>query len=331
MEKNVDVNHQDDKEIRHKSEVLSELEPLVEQLMKRHREKRRLWYPDEFLPADEKTGEGEENLVDKLRERAKGIADSTRVSLMVNLLTEEGLPHFHRILSNYLGNNSFWSKWNFLWTAEEDRHGAVIRDYVRDARIFNFREVEKLQYSYQEAGFEPEWDSDPYKVFVYTTLQERATQISHQNTGKTSSSDEPVLHGILQHVAADEARHYIFYRDVFKGLLDIDPNRALKSAAAILPSIEMPGVTMPNFNQMAEVIRRVGIYGPWDYKDIVEEAINYWKIEKLTGLNEMGRKAQEKILAIPGRLEKVAKYIENRAKKKSYSFDFIYKRTLAFE
>ena len=32
---------------------------------------------------------------------------------------------------------------------------------------------------YIKAGFEPEWDKDPYRVFVYTSLQERATQVSH--------------------------------------------------------------------------------------------------------------------------------------------------------
>ena len=71
-----------------------------------------------------------------------------------------------------------------MWTAEEDRHGCVLRDYVRDGRLFNFRQIELMQFPYQEAGFNPDWDKDPYKVFVYTTLQEKAAQISHKNTGK---------------------------------------------------------------------------------------------------------------------------------------------------
>ncbi len=323
--------HHTEQATRHKSEVLQKLEPDVDQLMTRHVEKRRLWYPNDFLPADEQTPDGEQNLLSKLRERARGLSDATRVSLVVNLLTEEGLPHFHRLLSRYLGDDSSWSKWNFLWTAEEDRHGAVIRDYARDARVFNFREVEEMQFAYQEAGFDPEWDSDPYRVFVYTTLQERATQISHRNTGKLAGAEEPVLDGILKNVAADEARHYTFYRQIFKKVLEIDPNRALQSAVSILPSIEMPGISMPHFKQMAEIIRRTGIYGPWEYKRIVEEAIDFWNIEVMTGLNEAGCKAQDRIMAIPQRLEKVAKYIETKTKKKSFTFDFIYNRTLALE
>ena len=58
-----------------------------------------------------------------LRAQADGIPDPARAALALNILTEEGLPHFHRLLAVYLGDDSFWRIWNNLWTAEEDRHG----------------------------------------------------------------------------------------------------------------------------------------------------------------------------------------------------------------
>jgi acyl-[acyl-carrier-protein] desaturase len=318
-------------ETQSKAEVLKELEPLVADMMERHLSKRRLWLPSDFLPADEKMDEDDHRLLAKLRERARGISDAVRVSVALNLLTEEGLPHFHRLLSNYLGNDSVWQQWNFMWTAEEDRHGCVLRDYSRDTRLFRFREIELMQHAYQEAGFTPDWDKDPYKVFVYTSLQERATQFSHQNTGRLVGDDEPLLKGILANVAADEAKHFAFYRSVFKAILEIDPNRALQSALALMPAIDMPGLSMPNFREMADVVRRAGVYGPWDYKKIVEEAIDFWKIDVLGGLNEAGRKAQDKIMKIPARLQRVAEYIEQRSTQKSFSFDFIYGRVFAMD
>lgn len=315
-----------------KIEVLREIEPIAASLMETHLDKRRLWFSTDFLPADEQlTDEQDTHLLARLRERVRGLSDAIRVSVCVNLLTEEGLPHFHRIISQHLGDESVWGKWNFMWTAEEDRHGAVLRDYARDSRLFKFSVVEQMQYAYQEAGFTPDWDKDPYRVFVYTTLQERATQFSHRNTGRTVGDDEPLLKGVLLAAAADEAKHFQFYRNIFKAILDIDPNEALKSALAIMPSIDMPGFKMPHFRDMADIIRRMGIYGPWDYKEIVEEAIDHWKIETLTGLNEAGRKAQEKILAIPARLKTVAEYVERRSVSKTFSFPFIYDRILAME
>lgn len=314
-----------------KAEVLAELEQKVKKWMENHLAKRKLWFSSDFLPADEKNDDNQENLILKLRERVRGIKDSARVAVGLNLITEEGLPHFHRLLSKYLGDDSFWSKWNNMWTAEEDRHGCILRDYARDSRLFNFSRLEQMQYVYQERGFEPEWDKDPYRVFVYTTLQERATQFSHKNTGEYIGKEEPLINGILNNIAADEAKHYTFYRNVFKAILEIDPNRALQSALKILPAIDMPGISMPNFREMADVLRRAKIYGPRDYKKIVEEAISFWNIEILEGLNETGRKAQDKIMKIPSRLEKVAEYIERRTEKKSFSFDLVYDRIFVME
>ena len=82
---------------------------------------------------------------------------------------------------------------------------------------------------------------------------------------------------------------------------------------------------------MADVIRRTGIYGPWDYKQIVEDALAFWKIDLMTGLNESGRKAQEKIMKIPTRLQKVAEYVEQRSKTKTFSFSFLNDRLLEME
>ncbi|MBU2491777.1 MAG: acyl-ACP desaturase [Bacteroidetes bacterium] len=319
------------KENESKSEVLFSLENKVKELIEQHLYKRKLWFASDYLPADEKNTEDNESAILKLRERARSIKDSARVALGLNLITEEGLPHFHRLLAKYLGDDSFWSKWNNMWTAEEDRHGCVLRDYVRDSRLFNFSRLEQMQYAYLEKGFSPDWDKDPYRVFVYTTLQERATQFSHRNTGQFIGDEEPLIKGILTSIAADEAKHFNFYRNIFKDILEIDPNRALESAVSIMPAIDMPGISMPNFREMADIVRRVGIYGPREYKKIVEEAITFWKIGILQGLNEKGRKAQEKIMQIPERLEKVAQYIEQRSAKKTFSFDLIYNRILVME
>jgi acyl-[acyl-carrier-protein] desaturase len=312
-----------------KVEVLADLEEVVHDLMVKHESKRILWFPSELLSAAPDTDPDEH--VRQLRRRAEGIDTPARVALALNLLTEEGLPHFHRLLAAYLGGDTFWSKWTNIWTAEEDRHGAVLHDYSRDSQVLNNPVREKMQFEYLKAGFEPTWDKDPYRVFVYTTLQERATQVSHANTGKLASIHEPLIGTVLANVAKEEARHYVFYRNVFHEVLQRDPNGALESAASIMPSIDMPGVNMPHFREMADVIRRAGIYGPRDYLRIVEEQIRYWAIDAIEGLNEMGRKAQEKIMAVPARLERVADAMETRSRSKTFVFDLAFAREFQME
>ncbi|MCU0616748.1 MAG: acyl-ACP desaturase [Gemmatimonadaceae bacterium] len=301
-----------------KVEVLADLEPVLDELMVQHEAKRVLWFPSELLAPPPDTDP--DQWVKDLRKRAEGIDTPMRVALALNLLTEEGLPHFHRLLAVYLGNESIWTKWTNLWTAEEDRHGAILHDYMHDAKLLDNPVLERMQFEYLKAGFQPAWDKDPYRVFVYTSLQERATQVSHANTGKLASVNEPLIGEVLANVAKEEARHYVFYRTIFAEVLKRDPDNALYSASLLMPSIDMPGLNMPHFRDMADVIRRAGIYGPRDYLKIVEELIKFWKIETLTGLKELGQKAQEKILSIPERLTRVADMMETRSRAKTFQF-----------
>ena len=140
-----------------------------------------------------------------------------------------------------------------------------------------------------------------------------------------ASETEPTIGEVLANVAKEEARHYTFYRSVFKEVLARDPNQALNSAAKIMPAIDMPGVNMPHFRELADVVRRAGIYGPRDYLKIVEEQIKFWAIDKLEGLNDAGRAAQEKIMGIPARLERIANMIESKSKRKTFSFDVAFR------
>jgi acyl-[acyl-carrier-protein] desaturase len=315
------------RELWSKIEVLRDLEVKVRELMEQHQKKRELWFPADLVGAP--PGECPDRHLAELRKRAEGIPDSARAALALNLLTEEGLPHFHRLLAIYLGDASHWRNWNNLWTAEEDRHGQVLHDYARDTRLFDQRKLEEMQFEYLKNGFHPQWDKDPYRVFAYTTMQERATQFSHAETGRRVAEYDPTLGTILDRVAREEARHFAFYRTIFDEVLQRDPDQALHSASFILPAIDMPGVSMPGYKELADVIRRAGIYGPRDYLRIVQEQIRYWKIESIEGLTELGRKAQEKIMGIPDRLRKIADYVETKSKAKTFSFEVVFNREFA--
>jgi acyl-[acyl-carrier-protein] desaturase len=263
-----------------KVEVLADLEPVVHDLMDAHEAKRVLWFPSELLAPAPDTDP--DRHLRELRARAEGITLPMRVALALNLLTEEGLPHFHRCWRPYLGGDTFWAKWTNLWTAEEDRHGAVLHDYTRDSRILDNPVLERMQFEYLKAGFEPEWDKDPYRVFVYTTLQERATQVSHANTGSSPASTSRPSAPCSPTWPRRRRGTTVLPHDL-REVLKRDPNRALASAAEIMPSIDMPGVSMPHFREMADVIRRAGIYGPRDYLKIVEEQIRFWASTRSPG------------------------------------------------
>lgn len=311
--------------------VLQAAEAFVRLRIDEHLERRKLWFPNDLQPADaEGTLELDEADARRLREAARDLPDFVRVGLALNLLTEEGLPHFHRLIAVYLGNESPWSTWNNMWTAEEDRHGCALRDYVRDARLFNMGALERMQYRYIESGFNPEWERDPYRLLAYTSLQERATQVAHANVGRACANYEPRVQRILAHIAGDESRHYSFYRAVFGEILDNDTDRALDSLLRVMPALAMPGHTISGYQQMSEVVRRAQIYGPREYQAIVEELLSFWRVDSRSGLSASGRAAQDKLMRIPARLQRMAEYIESKDHERSFSFDFIDDRTVSF-
>jgi acyl-[acyl-carrier-protein] desaturase len=305
----------------HQLEVLQAMEGFIRKQIEAHLGRRKLWMPNELSPAD--AGAEDEALLTRVRDAAKGIPAAVLVALALNLLTEEGLPHFHRLIATHFGQENAWSEWNNIWTAEEDRHGCAIRDYVRDARLYRMTALEKLQYQYIEAGFDPEWEQDPYRLLAYTSLQEKATQIAHSNTGRQAANYEPRLQRILAHISGDESRHYAFYRGAFTEILEHDPNQALVSLQKVTLGFTMPGHNVTGFTEMSEIIRRADIFGPRQYQSIVEELLEFWEIGALKGLSAAGEEARDKLMKVPSRLSRIADYADAKASKRAFKFDFL--------
>jgi acyl-[acyl-carrier-protein] desaturase len=309
--------------------VMRDLEPVVADLIRTHEAKRRLWWPTDLLGIQQ--SESPDRYLADLRERARGIPDPVRISLVMGLITEEGLPHFHRLIALHMGDHSYWREWNNLWTAEEDRHGAVLHDYLWEARILDTRALEEIQFNYIRNGFHPDWSLNPYRLLVYTSLQERATQVAHANNGKRGGEYDPLLASILERVATEEARHFHFYRTAFSEIIKRDPNDALEAIRHVIGSFEMPGASMPGFREMTDVIRRANLYGPRDFLRILEEQIEHWGLRGLTGLSPEGRERLDSILAFPARFRRLVERMEARATARTYEFDVVFRREFSIE
>jgi acyl-[acyl-carrier-protein] desaturase len=63
----------------------------------------------------------------------------------------------------------------------------------------------------------------------------------------------------------------------------------------------------------------------------VKEQIDFWKLGAVEGLNAAGRAAQDKIMAIPARLERVAEALESRSKRKTFSFELAFNKEFVLE
>lgn len=66
--------------------------------------------------------------------------------MITNLLTEDNLPSYHReIAENFSQDGAWGGTWVGRWTAEENRHGIVMRDYLVVTRAVDPVQLERFR------------------------------------------------------------------------------------------------------------------------------------------------------------------------------------------
>jgi acyl-[acyl-carrier-protein] desaturase len=254
------------------------------------------WQPSDFLPDFSK--ENWLPSLNTLREAAKNLDDGILVVLVGGMVTEEALPSYSMALDGITGNrsgtsNEPWAVWTRGWTAEENRHGDLLNAYLRLTGRVDMRAIEVTVNHLLSSGFDPDAASDPYHGLIYTSFQERATRISHQNVAKIAAKQgEVALSKICNRIAGDEARHETFYTKVMGEVFDQNPDGAVISFAGMMRKmIVMPGLKMfdgkdPDlFEHFSSVAQRMGVYTVDDYGQIISHLLDKWRVagRALTG------------------------------------------------
>ena len=108
-----------------------------------------------------------------------------KTALVVNLLTEDNLPSYHREIATRFGRDGAWGTWVGRWTAEEGRHGIALRDYLVVTRGVDPVELERLRMEHMTHGYDS-GDKSILQAVAYVSFQELATRVSHRNTGRAA-------------------------------------------------------------------------------------------------------------------------------------------------
>ena len=287
---------------------LHELEPVAERLLARHVDASKEWFPHQLVP----WGRGRDFEPDEAWDAAEsGLSDEVRSSLFVNLLTEDNLPYYTNTILGVFGDDSVWGEWARRWTAEENRHSIVIRDYLTVTRALDPVELERARMR-QMCGGEVPHPPNAAAGFVYVALQELATRVAHRNTGKLL--EDPAGYAVMSRVANDENLHYLFYRDMVQAALELDPSRMLVAMEYEVHHFEMPGTGIPDFVAHAKAIARAGIYDFAVHHDavLVPTVVRQWKVEQLEGLNPEAEQARDRLMTRMRRIEKAGRRFASR-------------------
>jgi acyl-[acyl-carrier-protein] desaturase len=246
------------------------------------------------------------------------------------MVTEEALPTYQTLLNTFEGcddptgtSESPWARWSRGWTSEENRHGDLLNKYLYLGGRCDMRSVEVTIQHLITNGFNPDARKDPYRGFVYTSFQERATKISHGNVGKLArASGDPLLGKICAKIAGDEGRHEKAYQLFVTEILKRDPDGLLAVFGDMMRGqISMPAETMTDgkdealYENFSNVAQRTGVYTAIDYADIIDHLVQQWDLENLEGLSSEGEKERDYLCKLPRRYRKLAERSMNKKAK----------------
>ncbi|MCD0486115.1 acyl-ACP desaturase [Streptacidiphilus sp. ASG 303] len=293
--------------------LLHALEEVVEQELDRHLRVAKEWMPHEYVPWS--AGRDFDGVLggEAWAPEQSGLTDVGRVSLVVNLLTEDNLPSYHHEIATMFGRDGAWGTWVHRWTAEEGRHGIAIRDYLLTTRAVDPVALERARMDHMSAGFESDNRHSMLHSVAYVAFQELATRISHRNTG--TFSGDPVCERLLARIATDENLHMVFYRNLLLAALELAPDQAMRAVADVVTGFRMPGHGMPGFERAAVRIAVGGVYNlRIHHDDVLQPVLRHLKVMERGGLGPEGLRAQEELGAFLDGLDgQAARFDERRA------------------
>ena len=288
-------------------QLLIDLEPEAGRLLDRHLKIAEPWYPHDYIPYSLGRDFDKEPWTPD-QPRLSGVA---RTAFEVNLLTEDNLPSYHRLVYGMFGSgDGAWINWVGRWTAEEGRHSIVLRDYLTVTRNLDPTALEDSRMAQLQQGYERP-SLDPLRGLAYVSLQEVATRAAHRNTGRYS--DDPVADRIMARISADENLHATFYRDILAAASQAYPSATVEAVVAEILAFEMPGAGIRGFRRKAAEMALAGIYDLRIHHDeVVMPLVRKLRIFELEGLSPEAEAARTELAAFLAEMDESATRLEER-------------------
>jgi acyl-[acyl-carrier-protein] desaturase len=291
--------------------LLYALEEVVERELNRHLGVAKEWMPHEYVPWSD--GRNFDGLMggEAWEPGQSKVTEVGRISLVVNLLTEDNLPSYHHEIATIFGRDGAWGTWVHRWTAEEGRHAIAMRDYLLTTRAVDPVELERFRMQHMSEGFEHDHRHSMLHSVAYVAFQELATRVSHRNTGRESG--DPVCDRMLARIATDENLHMVFYRNLLAASLELAPDLAMCAIRDVVVAFRMPGHGMPGFERAAARMAIGGIYNlRIHHDDVLQPVLRHLKVLDVAGLGPDGLRAQQELGLFMGGLNDQATRFDER-------------------
>lgn len=278
-------------------ELIIALEKALPEISEEHHAGAQSWDPHAWVPWDK--GHNFAFLGGDDWDPAEAALNETaEAAFLALLLTKDNLPSFHRILALHFPVFSDWRELVGVWTAEDNRHAIVLRDYLVVTRCIDPVAAENRRRDHVVAG----WKQNEEATAAIGPLDALALLAVHENQcvqfiGRLKEYvDDPDLITILDKIATDDNVQASTFQAFLMAGMVADQEATVLAVDKALREIEHIGDDVADFDAQREFLS--------DFEDVSTDAAiaaklaDELKLQSVHELSETAEAARQRILAM---------------------------------
>ncbi|MCD2146039.1 acyl-ACP desaturase [Gordonia paraffinivorans] len=279
-------------------DLIIALEKALPEIAEEHRAAATPWQPHDWVPWDEGRNFAFLGGEDFDPSQAT-LSDEARAALLALLLTKDQLPSYHRVLAKHFPAFSEWRQLIGVWTAEDNRHSIVLRDYLVVRRAIDPVDAEHRRLVHVTKGYRqsPEAMAELGPMDVLALMAVHENQCVSFIKRLSAIADDEVLEEILAKIAADdEVQSKTFGKFLNAGIVaDQDTTVIAMDKALAVGRAEAIGHDIDDFDAERALIADYENEETW--KEIAAAFADAVKLDSVQGLGDEAEAARQRILS----------------------------------
>ncbi|MBF6226358.1 acyl-ACP desaturase [Nocardia abscessus] len=272
-------------------ELLESLAVDVELLLRKHVDVADGWQPHDFVPWDDGRNFAFLGGTDWTPEQSE-LSDTAKLALTVSVLIADNLPSYHREIGKYLRTGAWW-RWVGRWTAEENRHEIMVRNYLMVTRAVDPVQLERLRMEHMTKGFRRP-AMHLLDVLATCAFEEAASAVRHRNIA--ALGENPLVTAMAERIAQDDELQSAFFADLIAAALNLAPDQTMRAIADRVAGFEVPAVTLPDGRSSDAALAEAGVYDRSKEDELVfAPLLRRWNIFTRTDFGPDGVLAREEL------------------------------------
>jgi acyl-[acyl-carrier protein] desaturase len=252
--------------------VIVELEPVVQQELRRHIDSEDVWYAHDYVPFEQ--GENFAFLGGHDWDPSQVTLPRTITdALEILLITKDNLAGYHReFVFSFILEEKF-GRWIGRWTAEEHLHAIALRNYLVVTREIDPAANEDVRVEHVMKGYRADTYSQVERL-VFMAFFEREHAVFCRNL--EAQITEPVLKELVGRIARDEERHEEFFANLVSHLLTFSREETIAAISARAAELGVVGGDIDAYADKVQKMADAGIFGPDQLRQVISDRITAW-------------------------------------------------------